>query len=139
MSAYTYDMLVIGSGPAGQRAAIQAAKLNKRVAIIERKAVVGGVCINTGTIPSKTLREAALYLSGYRLRGLYGASYTVKQNITMQDLLFRTDHVVRHEIDVTRHQLMRKHIEVFSAEGAFVDSHTIRLTDYDEQGPRGSR
>src|SRR5919206_4644889 len=98
-----YDMVVIGSGPAGQRAAIQAAKLNKRVAIVERKTVVGGVCINTGTIPSKTLREAVLHLSGYRLRSLYGASYTVNQHIPMQDLLFRTDHVVRHEIDVTRH------------------------------------
>src|SRR5881628_4073724 len=100
MSIYDYDMLVIGSGPAGQRAAIQAAKLDRRVAIIERKAVVGGVCINTGTIPSKTLREAALYLSGYRERMVYGASYTVKQNITMEDLLFRTDSVIRHEIDV---------------------------------------
>src|SRR6266481_6757891 len=139
MSAYTYDMLVIGSGPAGQRAAIQAAKLNKRVAIIERKAVVGGVCINTGTIPSKTLREAALYLSGYRLRGLYGASYAVKQNITMEDLLFRTDHVVRHEIDVTRHQLIRNQVEVLSAEAAFVDPHTIRLSSIDEHGANSTR
>jgi len=117
MPAFTYDMLVIGSGPAGQRAAIQAAKLNKRVAMVERKAVIGGVCINNGTITSKTMREAVLHLSGYRLRGLYGASYTVKQNITMEDLLFRTDHVIRHEIDVTRHQLMRNRIEVFSAVG----------------------
>ncbi len=139
MPAFTYDMLVIGSGPAGQRAAIQAAKLNKRVAIVERKTVLGGVCINTGTIPSKTLREAVLYLSGYRLRGLYGESYAVKQNITMEDLLFRTDHVIRHEIDVTRHQLLRNQIEVFSADASFVDPHTVRLTDYDEQGPRGSR
>src|SRR5207302_5415371 len=133
---YTYDLLVIGSGPAGQRAAIQGAKLNKRVAIVERKAVIGGVCINTGTIPSKTLREAALYLSGYRLRGLYGASYTVKQDITMEDLMFRTDHVVRHEVDVTRHQLMRNHIEVFGAEASFVDPHTVRLTDVEGRGTR---
>src|SRR5438067_12177148 len=106
MSDFTYDMVVIGSGPAGQRAAIQAAKLNKRVAIVERKTVIGGVCINTGTIPSKTLREAALYLSGYRLRGLYGASYAVKQNITMEDLMVRTANVMRHEIDVTRQPLV---------------------------------
>jgi len=139
MPASTYDMLVIGSGPAGQRAAIQAAKLHKRVAMVERKAVLGGVCINTGTIPSKTLREAVLYLSGYRLRGLYGASYTVKQNITMEDLLFRTEHVIRHEIDVTRHQLMRNRIDVFCAEASFIDPHTVRLTDSDEQGPRGAR
>jgi NAD(P) transhydrogenase len=129
MSDYTYDMVVIGSGPAGQRAAIQAAKLNKRVAVVERKTVIGGVCINTGTIPSKTLREAALYLSGYRLRSLYGASYAVKQNITMDDLLFRTDHVVRHEIDVTRHQLMRNHVDVLIGDAAFLDPHTLRLTD----------
>jgi NAD(P) transhydrogenase len=74
MGEYDYDMLVIGSGPAGQRAAIQAAKLYKRVAIVERKGVIGGVCINLGTIPSKTLREAVLYLSGYRERGMYGMS-----------------------------------------------------------------
>ena len=105
MPVYDYDMLVIGSGPAGQRAAIQAAKLDKRVALVERKTVVGGVCVNTGTIPSKTLREAVLHLSGFRERGFYGASYTVKQNITIEDLLMRTDQVIRHEIDVTRHQL----------------------------------
>src|SRR6266545_3971896 len=124
MADYDYDLLVIGSGPAGQRAAIQAAKLYKRVAIVERKAVVGGVCINIGTIPSKTLREAVLYLSGYRERGLYGMSYTVKENITMEDLLFRTDHVVRNEIDVTRHQLMRNRVEVLCADASFVDPHT---------------
>ena len=78
MSEYDYDLLVIGSGPSGQRAAIQGAKLHRRVAIVERKAVVGGVCVNTGTIPSKTMREAVLHLSGYRFRGLYGASYTFK-------------------------------------------------------------
>ncbi|MSO65180.1 MAG: FAD-dependent oxidoreductase [Alphaproteobacteria bacterium] len=80
-------LLVIGSGPAGHRAAIQAAKLGKRTAIAEQKGVVGGVCINTGTIPSKTLREATLHLSGYRERSIYGASYSVKQHITMADLL----------------------------------------------------
>src|ERR1039458_2085501 len=90
MAGYDYDMIVIGSGPAGQRAAIQSAKLGKRTALIERKTVIGGVCTNTGTIPSKTLREAVLYLSGYRQRSIYGESYTVKQNITVEDLLFRT-------------------------------------------------
>ena len=134
MGDYEYDLLVIGSGPAGQRAAIQGAKLDKRVGIVERRAVVGGVCINTGTIPSKTLREAVLHLSGYREKGLYGASYAVKQNITMGDLLFRTDHVVRHEIDVTRHQLMRNHVEVLAAEASFLDAHTVRLNDVDGRG-----
>jgi NAD(P) transhydrogenase len=136
MADYDYDMLVIGSGPAGQRAAIQAAKLNKRVALVERKAVIGGTCINTGTIPSKTLREAVLHLSGYRERGVYGASYVVKQNITMDDLLFRTDHVISHELDVVRHQLMRNRVEVIIAEAAFVDAHTIRVTYVDERGQR---
>jgi NAD(P) transhydrogenase len=128
MPAYDFDLAVIGSGPAGQRAAIQAAKLEKRVAVIEKKTVVGGVCINTGTIPSKTLREAVLYLSGYRERSVYGASYTVKQNITMQDLLFRTDSVIRHEIDVVKHQLMRNHVELVVGAASFVDANTIQLT-----------
>src|SRR5262245_31651437 len=105
MTAYDYDLVVIGSGPGGQRAASQASMLGKKTLLIERKAVVGSICINTGTIPSKTLREAALHLSGYRERGIYGSAYTVKQNITMPDLLFRADHVIRHEIDVTQHQL----------------------------------
>jgi NAD(P) transhydrogenase len=139
MSDFTYDMLVIGSGPAGQRAAIQAAKLNKRVALVERKAVIGGMCINLGTIPSKTLREAVLYLSGYRLHGLYGASYAAKQRISMEDLLFRTEHVIHHQIDVTRHQLMRNQVEVFNAEAAFVDPHTVRLTDVDDRGTASTR
>jgi len=136
MSEYEYDLLVIGSGPAGQRAAIQAAKLNKRVAIVEKRAVLGGVCINTGTIPSKTLREAVLHLSGYRERGVYGAAYAVKQNISMDDLLFRTDHVIRHELDVTRHQLMRNRVELLAAEAAFVDAHGLRLHYMDGRGQR---
>ena len=127
MPDFEYDVLVIGSGPAGQRAAIQAAKLDRRVAIAERAAALGGTCINIGTIPSKTLREAVLYLSGYRERGLYGESYAVKQDITMEDLLLRSDHVIRHEIDVTRHQLLRNRVEVLAAEASFVDSHTVRL------------
>ena len=136
MADYDFDMLVIGSGPAGQRAAIQSAKLDKRTALIERKAVIGGVCINSGTIPSKTLREAVIYLSGYRLRSLYGESYTVKQNITMDDLLFRTEYVIRHEIDVTRHQLQRNGVETINAEAAFADPHTLRLTMVDHSGER---
>jgi NAD(P) transhydrogenase len=124
---YDYDLLVIGSGPAGHRAAIQGAKLDKRVAIIEKKAVVGGVCINTGTIPSKTLREAALRLSGYRDRGIYGTSYVAKQNITMRDLLFRVDNVITNELDVARHQLVRNNVDIINACASFVDPHTLRL------------
>ena len=136
MAEYDYDLLVIGSGPAGQRAAIQAAKLNKRVAVVERKAILGGVCINTGTIPSKTLREAVLHLSGYREHSLYGASYTVKQNITMADLLYRTDHVIQHELDIVRHQLQRNRVELVSAEASFVDANTVRLKYVDGRGWR---
>ncbi len=136
MSEYNYDLFVIGSGPAGQRAAIQAAKAGKRVAVAERKAVVGGACINIGTIPSKTLREAALYLSGYQMRGLYGASYVVKDRITMQDLLFRVDHVIRHEIDITRHQLQRNGVDLLAAEASFAGPHTMRLAFVDGQGQK---
>ena len=134
MADFDYDLLVIGSGPAGQRAAIQAAKLDKRTALIERKGALGGVCINSGTIPSKTLREAVIYLSGYRLRSIYGESYTLKQNITMEDLLFRTDYVIRHEIDVTRHQLQRNGVEMINAEASFVDPHTLHLNMVDHAG-----
>jgi len=124
---YDYDLVVIGSGPAGQRAAIQGAKLDKKVALVEKTSVVGGVSVNLGTIPSKTLREAALDLSGFRSREFYGASYTVKENITIQDLLVRTNQVIAHGIDIARHQLMRNHVEVISASAAFEDPHTLRL------------
>src|SRR3954451_15641431 len=136
MSGYDYDVLVIGSGPSGQRAAIQSAKLHKRVAIIERKAVVGGVCVNSGTIPSKTMREAVLHLSGYRYRSLYGASYSVKQNITIADLMFRTGHVVNNEIEVMRHQLLRNGIDGIVADASFLDPHTMRLGAIDGRGHR---
>jgi NAD(P) transhydrogenase len=126
-TAYDYDLLVIGSGPAGQRAAIQAAKLNKKVAVIEKTAVVGGVSVNLGTIPSKTLRESVLELSGYRGREFYGHSYTVKPNITMQDLLVRTNKVIHHGIDVARHQLMRNRVELISATASFTGPHSLHL------------
>jgi len=122
-----YELLVIGSGPAGHHAAIQAAKLRRRALLVERKSVVGGTCINVGTIPSKTMREAVMYLSGYREHSIYGQSYKVKEKITLQDLLFRVEAVVRHEIDVSRHQLTRNGIEVVNAEASFVDPHTLRL------------
>ncbi len=134
MAGFEYDLLVIGSGPAGQRAAIQAAKLGKRTLLVESKGVVGGVCINTGTIPSKTLRQAVMHLSGYRERGIYGASYAVKQHITMKDLHFRTEHVIRHEIDVTRHQLQRNHVEMAAATASFVDDHSVNLAFIDGRG-----
>src|SRR5215467_8302720 len=127
--SYDFDLLVIGSGPAGKRAAIQGAKLDKRVAIVEKTSVVGGCSVNLGTIPSKTLREAVLELSGYRSREFYGVSYTVKQHITMQDLLVRTNRVIQHELDVTRYQLMRNDVELVAAEACFAGPNTVRL-DY---------
>jgi NAD(P) transhydrogenase len=122
-----YDLLVIGSGPAGQRAAVQAAKLGKRAAIVERRHVVGGVCINTGTIPSKTLREAVLYLTGFGQRGIYGSSYMVKEHITMGDLMLRATHVIKAEIDVILSQMRRNQVEMLSGEASFVDPHTLKL------------
>ncbi|MCX6606062.1 MAG: Si-specific NAD(P)(+) transhydrogenase [Acidobacteria bacterium] len=133
-SEFDYDLVVIGSGPGGQRAAIQAAKLDKRVALVEKKAVVGGACINTGTIPSKTLREAVMHLSGYRERGFYGSSYSVKQHITMQDLLFRTTHVISHEQDVSRNQLQRNGVEMLSGTASFVNANTLRVLSVDGHG-----
>jgi len=124
-----HDLVVIGSGPSGQRAAIQAAKLGKRVAVIERRRVVGGVCVNTGTIPSKTFREAVLHLSGFRERGIYGSAYTVKHDIQIEDLLFRVEHVIRSEIDVIRNQLARNRIELIEATASFVDAHHLALDD----------
>ena len=89
-----YDLIVIGSGPGGKSAAIQAAKVGKRVAMIEKRAVLGGVCINTGTIPSKTMREAVLHLSGLHAQNFYGMDYRVKEKITMEDLVFRVHRVI---------------------------------------------
>jgi NAD(P) transhydrogenase len=134
MPQYDYDLIVIGSGPGGQRAAIQAAKLDKRVAIVEKKTVLGGVCINTGTIPSKTLREAVMHLSGYRERSFYGSSYSVKQHITMQDLLFRTNLVIKHEQDVTRHQVTRNGVDLIEGWGSFIDAHRIHIESSDNHG-----
>jgi NAD(P) transhydrogenase len=123
----TYDLIVIGSGPAGQRAAIQGSKMGKRVALIERREVVGGVCVNTGTIPSKTFREAVLHLSGYYYQNIYGVNYRVKEKITMSDLAFRVQHVIKTEVDVTQSQLSRNGVEMLFGCASFLDPHTIRV------------
>jgi len=123
----TYDLLVIGSGPAGQRAAIQASKFGKRVALVEKMEVVGGCAINTGTIPSKTMREAVLHLSGFYWQSIYGVNYRVKEQITMADLSFRAQHVIKTEIDVTRAQLSRNGIEVVNGVASFLDPNKIRV------------
>ena len=110
-----YDYLVIGSGPSGQRAAIQAAKLGKSVVIVERFTAIGGACLHAGTIPSKTLREAVLYLSGFRQRGFYWRSYRVKQRITAEDLTQRLDITIRHEIEILQHKFYRNHVNTRGA------------------------
>ena len=122
-----YDLLVIGTGPAGQKSAVQAAKLGKKVGVIERHEVVGGVCINTGTIPSKSLREAVLYLSGFRQRNLYGAGYRVKATITIEDLAFRANHVITHEIAIVRDQMARNRVDMIHGTATFADPHRLRI------------
>ena len=136
---YDYDLAVIGTGPGGQWAAITAAKAGHRVAIIERKTVVGGTCINTGTIPSKSLREAVLYLSGWREHTFYGSSYAVKRDITISDLLVRTNFVIQHELDVIQHQMYRNGIDLLRASASFADPHTLRLTVLNGIGSREIR
>ncbi|MEV7392420.1 Si-specific NAD(P)(+) transhydrogenase [Streptomyces sp. NPDC091215] len=124
-----FDMLVIGSGPGGQKAAIASAKLGRRVAVVDNPEMVGGVSIHTGTIPSKTLREAVLYLTGLTQRDLYGQSYRLKEDITVADLTARTQHVVSREVDVIRNQLSRNHVTLCSGTGRFVDAHTVALRE----------
>ena len=123
-----YEVLVIGSGPAGQKAAIAASKLGRRAAIIERADMLGGVCVNTGTIPSKTMRESVLHLTGMRHREHYGTSYRVKEDITVQDLGSETRQVVAREMDVVRDQLARNHIALLTGTARFDDPHTVAVT-----------
>lgn len=132
---HDYDLLVVGSGPGGQKAAIAAAKLGKRVAVVERRGMIGGVCTQTGTIPSKTLREAVLYLTGFAMRGLYGESYRVKQDITVQDLLARTHFVIGREVEVIRSQLQRNRVDLLGGAARFLDAHTVEVSG-EQRGER---
>lgn len=125
--AYDYDLLVIGSGPAGQKAAIQAAKLRRRVALVERRRALGGVCVNTGTIPSKTIREAIVYLTGLNQRAIYGQGYRLKEEISVSDLAVRTRQVVEREREVIRDQLLRNHVALLVGTARFVDPHTLAM------------
>ena len=128
-SVHDFDLLVIGSGPSGQKAAIAAAKLDRRVAVVERPQMLGGVCNNTGTIPSKTLREAIVYLTGENQREIYGMSYRVKEEITIADLTARTQHVVGRENDVVRSQLTRNHVTIIPGTARFLSPHEIEVDD----------
>jgi NAD(P) transhydrogenase len=131
MQTNEYDLVVIGSGPAGQKGAICAAKLRKKVAIIDRERFIGGVCVHTGTIPSKMLREAILYLSGFRQRTFYGRGYVVKDRIAMSDLVFRAQAVMSREVEVIKAQLRRNYVTTFVGDARFKDSHTIEIHNED--------
>jgi NAD(P) transhydrogenase len=126
-----YDLIVIGSGPAGRRAAIQAAKLGKKVLVVEKGTRVGGVSVHTGTIPSKTLRETALNLTGWRERGFYGRSYRVKQEISADDLRRRLLITLDHEVEVLEHQFARNRVNHIRGRAEFVDRNTLAIEKND--------
>jgi NAD(P) transhydrogenase len=121
-----YELIVVGSGPGGQRAAINAVKAGKRVALVEKQSM-GGVCINTGTIPSKTMREAVLHLSGFYDQSFYGANYHSKDQITMADLNFRVQRVIENEVSVIQDQLKRNGVDIYHGMAKFMDPHHIRV------------
>ncbi|MGB8315744.1 MAG: Si-specific NAD(P)(+) transhydrogenase [Aestuariivirga sp.] len=126
-----YDMLVIGSGPAGRRAAVQSAKLGKSVLVVDKGRRLGGVSVHTGTIPSKTLRETVLNLSGFRERGFYGRGYRVKQDISAQDLISRLHKTLDHEVEVLQHQFMRNGVKYVHAAAKFSGPSRASLTTED--------
>ncbi len=129
MGAQEFDLIVIGSGPAGQKAAIAAAKIRKRVAIIDRGRMIGGVCVHTGTIPSKTLREAILQLIGFTDRNIYGRDYRVNDaGVSVQDLAFRVRTIIQRETEVIQSQLRRNGVTVYEGTGEFVDPNTVAVT-----------
>src|SRR6201993_4017904 len=128
-STENFDLLVIGCGPAGEKAGAQAAYFGKRVAVIERAPVVGGSCINTGTVPSKTLRESALYFSGLKQRGLYGIDYSLKENLTVHDFM----HHEREVVEMERRRILKNldlhKIEYVRGQASFEDSRTVIVGD----------
>jgi NAD(P) transhydrogenase len=128
MDKATYDLVVIGSGPAGQKGAIAAAKLGKKVAVIDRKGMIGGVSLHTGTIPSKTLREAVMYMTGFRQRAFYGSGYSLKERISKEDLSARVRTVLERELEVVRHQFRRNEVAVIQGSACFLDPHAIVVT-----------
>src|SRR5512135_437070 len=126
-----YDLIVIGSGPAGEKGAEQAARFGKRVALIERAPHLGGAGINTGTLPSKTLRETALYFSGLRQRGLYGIDYSLKDGLTVGDFMHRKDVVIESERELIETNLARHGVEVLRGSAALRDAHTVLVRGKD--------
>jgi NAD(P) transhydrogenase len=131
-----FDLVVVGSGPAGQKAAIQGAKLGHKVALVERHTSLGGACVNTGTIPSKTIREAILYLTGLNQRAIYGQSYRLKDAVSVDDIALRTRHVVEREREIIRDQLLRNHVTIFDGCARFADPHTLAIDGRDDSERR---
>jgi NAD(P) transhydrogenase len=131
MAAAAYDLVVIGAGPAGEKGAAQAAYFGKRVALVEAAPHVGGAGVNTGTIPSKTLRETALYFSGLRQRGLYGIDYAIKRDLEVRDFMYREQEVVRSLRAVVQDNIARHHIDLVHGRAVFEDPHTVRVTPLD--------
>jgi NAD(P) transhydrogenase len=123
----SYDLVVIGSGPAGEKAAAQAAYFGKRVALVESAGEPGGACVNTGTVPSKILRESALYFSGIKQRGLYGVDYSLREGLTIRDFMYRKDVIVEHEREKVRRNLQAHHVDMFWGSGAFEESRTVSV------------
>lgn len=132
MTAYDYDLICIGSGPAGQRAAVQAAKIGKRALVIDRERIVGGVCVCTGTIPSKTFREAVISYTGYGRRFIPDQGRTTGIKATAESLLCGVSEVIQREADVVENQLRRNDVELLRGTASFVDPHTLRITREDE-------
>jgi NAD(P) transhydrogenase len=126
-STYDFDLVVIGSGPAGEKGAAQAAYFGKKTALIEKAPRVGGAGVNTGTVPSKTLRETALYFSNLRQRGLYGIDYSIKENISIEDFMYRKTHVVNNEWDLIYQNIERHNIELIFGHASFLDAHTVQV------------
>jgi len=130
-----YDLVVIGGGPAGEKGAAQAAYFGKRVALVEATPYLGGAGVNTGTIPSKTLRESALYYSGLRQRGLYGIDYSLKKDVEVQDFLYREHEVVRSLRELTRENVERHRIDLYHGRASFTDPHTVCVAFTDGRAP----
>jgi NAD(P) transhydrogenase len=126
-NSYDYDLIVIGSGPAGEKGAAQAAYFGKRVALVERAPHVGGAGINTGTVPSKTLRETALYFSGLRQRGLYGIDYSLKEDLNISDFMYRERLVVEKEWGIIQRNLERHNITTYWGNASLKDEHTVHI------------
>ncbi|MBI5327672.1 MAG: Si-specific NAD(P)(+) transhydrogenase [Deltaproteobacteria bacterium] len=122
-----FDVLIIGSGPGGQRAAFQASKLRKKVAVIERQPYIGGAGIHTGTLPSKTLREAALFLAGFKQRAVFGFQLAIGREVTLQELMHRKMDVIKRQMEVIIEQFSRNNVEIIYGEASFIDGHKLTV------------